>query len=325
MGEDDFELAAEDEDIVAGVEHLLQQALATEREKAPRCAVCGKPATCLGRYEGHGPWQWACDDCCGHGNEDGECRPVADVAEWMTQAQSALAAEREKADGFKQCADELEANYIFTRDERDAANERAKRAEADAKRLTALLEKDINVKALAKEIGEDVLGVIDRLGLEEARLEMDQLNCTVSRLTARAEAAEAEVKRLRVLHEGDWYEEHGGEPIDLVSDKERAEAAEAKLETALQQRGDAIDAKFVAEAENAELRGEVERLREAWRKEGNELKAMVVARQDRLSQCEVEAEFVLGLLQQLDPEDEVIDIVAAARGALAAARGEAKG
>jgi chromosome segregation ATPase len=40
----------------------------------------------------------------------------------------------------------------------------------------------------------------------------------------------------------------------------RAEAAEAKLETALQQRGDAIDAKFAAEAENAELRGEVERL-----------------------------------------------------------------
>ena len=41
------------------------------------CATCGKPATCHGAYEGHDdPPQDSCDDCCGHGNEDGWCRPI---------------------------------------------------------------------------------------------------------------------------------------------------------------------------------------------------------------------------------------------------------
>jgi hypothetical protein len=42
----------------------------------PVCANCGKPATCYGSYEGHEVRGYACDDCCGHGNEDGECHPV---------------------------------------------------------------------------------------------------------------------------------------------------------------------------------------------------------------------------------------------------------
>jgi hypothetical protein len=40
------------------------------------CYACGEPATCHGRYEGHGPIQFACDECCGHGCEDGWCEPV---------------------------------------------------------------------------------------------------------------------------------------------------------------------------------------------------------------------------------------------------------
>lgn len=36
---------------------------------------CGKPATCYGSYEGR-PQYFACDDCCGHGQEDGRCEPV---------------------------------------------------------------------------------------------------------------------------------------------------------------------------------------------------------------------------------------------------------
>lgn len=49
--------------------------------KVLTCAHCGKPATCVGAYEleavGDEPGlQPACDDCCGHGNEDGFCRPI---------------------------------------------------------------------------------------------------------------------------------------------------------------------------------------------------------------------------------------------------------
>jgi len=40
------------------------------------CAVCGKPATCLGQYDNMTEEAYACDDCCGHGCEDGKCRPV---------------------------------------------------------------------------------------------------------------------------------------------------------------------------------------------------------------------------------------------------------
>ena len=44
------------------------------------CEICGKkPATCFGSYEGQ-PESFACDDCCGHGNEDGFCVPVLDLS-----------------------------------------------------------------------------------------------------------------------------------------------------------------------------------------------------------------------------------------------------
>lgn len=40
------------------------------------CYVCDAPATCRGRYEGHGPVQFGCDTHCGHGCEDGWCERV---------------------------------------------------------------------------------------------------------------------------------------------------------------------------------------------------------------------------------------------------------
>lgn len=43
------------------------------------CRACGKPATCIGRYEGHGDYAPACDACCGHGNEDGVCWPLEEA------------------------------------------------------------------------------------------------------------------------------------------------------------------------------------------------------------------------------------------------------
>jgi hypothetical protein len=41
------------------------------------CAHCGEPATCFGSYEDELRPAYACDDCCGHGNEDGHCEPVS--------------------------------------------------------------------------------------------------------------------------------------------------------------------------------------------------------------------------------------------------------
>lgn len=41
-----------------------------------RCAECGGKATCFGAYEGETAKSYACDDCCGHGSEDGKCVPI---------------------------------------------------------------------------------------------------------------------------------------------------------------------------------------------------------------------------------------------------------
>jgi len=48
----------------------------SETPQSPRCAICGLPATCIGAYEGSSIDEPACDTCCGHGNEDGHCRPL---------------------------------------------------------------------------------------------------------------------------------------------------------------------------------------------------------------------------------------------------------
>lgn len=47
------------------------------------CAYCGaNDATCIGGgAEGHEPENTpACDECCGHGNEDGHCKPIVGAA-----------------------------------------------------------------------------------------------------------------------------------------------------------------------------------------------------------------------------------------------------
>lgn len=43
------------------------------------CCSCPNSATCIGRYEGHGEYEPSCDDCCGHGNEDGVCVRIPEV------------------------------------------------------------------------------------------------------------------------------------------------------------------------------------------------------------------------------------------------------
>lgn len=46
------------------------------------CAHCGKPATCVGRYETMTIVEAACDDCCAHGCEDGYCTQINEEDEW---------------------------------------------------------------------------------------------------------------------------------------------------------------------------------------------------------------------------------------------------
>ena len=52
------------------------QPLAHMPEGEQVCAICGGPAACYGLYDpidSEEVVQFACDECCGHGNEDGWC------------------------------------------------------------------------------------------------------------------------------------------------------------------------------------------------------------------------------------------------------------
>jgi hypothetical protein len=50
------------------------------------CDHCGaRQATCFGRYESPGQPELACDACCGHGGEDGWCRPIGELWSWALQ------------------------------------------------------------------------------------------------------------------------------------------------------------------------------------------------------------------------------------------------
>lgn len=58
-----------------GFEEAIDIASAVNRA-GPRVCECGEPAACFGSYEDALHPAYACDDCCGHGNEDGHCEPI---------------------------------------------------------------------------------------------------------------------------------------------------------------------------------------------------------------------------------------------------------
>jgi hypothetical protein len=62
----------------------------------PACAQCNvRPAVCIGCYDSDdGIERPACDKCCGHGCEDGSCRPL-DARDWSTTSPVAQDAEPE--------------------------------------------------------------------------------------------------------------------------------------------------------------------------------------------------------------------------------------
>lgn len=53
----------------------------------PKCDICGKPASCLGQYDTMPAPAFACDDCCGHGSEDGWCNPLAEIPDHIQRLQ----------------------------------------------------------------------------------------------------------------------------------------------------------------------------------------------------------------------------------------------
>lgn len=58
---------------------LIVETITEEQIRELRCAICGKPATCVGRYEDMPePGEPACDECCGHACEDGHCDQLYD-------------------------------------------------------------------------------------------------------------------------------------------------------------------------------------------------------------------------------------------------------
>lgn len=65
------------------------------------CATCGKPATCFGVYEHH--LGYACDECCGHGCEDGFCEPLTNLC----PSASAGTYDTDTAAGRRQILDDL--------------------------------------------------------------------------------------------------------------------------------------------------------------------------------------------------------------------------
>lgn len=42
-----------------------------------KCEHRGEPAACVGQYETMEEMAFACDECCGHGCEDGFCHRLA--------------------------------------------------------------------------------------------------------------------------------------------------------------------------------------------------------------------------------------------------------
>lgn len=81
------------QDLSAGLAAVVNDTGSSTTEAASgylACHVCGKPAYCIGSYEGDSQYRPACDACCGHGNEDGWCRPIneaiAKMSEWIEEA-----------------------------------------------------------------------------------------------------------------------------------------------------------------------------------------------------------------------------------------------
>jgi hypothetical protein len=84
----------------------LEAALATQVPAPTALCDCGKPAVCFGAYEGNWQPSFSCADCCGHGNEDGWCKPVEELRAALS-AVAPVPAPTEAEDGIHTGDDDL--------------------------------------------------------------------------------------------------------------------------------------------------------------------------------------------------------------------------
>lgn len=72
------------------------------------CDSCErKPASCFGVYEVEpdAAPSFCCDDCCGHGNEDGWCKPIAEYDTFLAEAFAELSKLRGQNDTLRRQCD----------------------------------------------------------------------------------------------------------------------------------------------------------------------------------------------------------------------------
>lgn len=96
---------------------------------------CGRDAACFGAYEGVTEKTYACDGCCGHGNEDGRCEPVDAIRERETQAE--IVSLREQVRMLTAERDEWKAKHASQVEWAQACENERVDAQAEAEALRA--------------------------------------------------------------------------------------------------------------------------------------------------------------------------------------------
>jgi len=166
-----------------------------EEPKHPECTMCHRPAACLGSYEGHTAWGYSCNVCCGHGNEDGVCFPLADIpdrylalvkrlvdseeehsetAERAEAAESRLAELQHALKIGQGWGDASVKDWIALEEQKRAAESQLAAVRADAKMLAGMLKREAEAGAkcnderkLALALLTQVRFVIDRVMAED--------------------------------------------------------------------------------------------------------------------------------------------------------------
>jgi hypothetical protein len=145
----------------------LQETAARLKASPLKCAHCDKAAVCFGIYENpQDPVAFACGSCCGHGNEDGWCRPIEQLADWATSilrntevlSGRVIAAESALTDCRAQLAQVTQERDAF-RDEANAVRRNftrnVKYAEAAADAAESRLQQQTQaIRAVVRELNE---------------------------------------------------------------------------------------------------------------------------------------------------------------------------
>ena len=105
--------------------------------KGAKCRVCAGPATCLGAYEENDP-AYSCDEHCGHGCEDGQCCPLADVPGLIAKLNEWNDRYSEERDAARASDAESLGLYRSARNRADALQAEIKQLQTSYEKLAAL-------------------------------------------------------------------------------------------------------------------------------------------------------------------------------------------